>query len=94
MLISDQWLILVWIAIQIPFLVRVIRARPAKEISAKYSRSTLVQSRIPLMKSWRSKIDPGDIGVFQKYRRRFFMQYGVFLVSITLLYIFLYLKHM
>lgn len=85
-------LILLWIIVQIPFSVWLLRASPSREIRRRYRWTVRLRLAIP-GKGWRGKIEPVDVEIFEKYRRRLFVQWGVMMGTFTLLHVYLYLKY-
>ena len=88
----DLGIFLIWIAVQIPFVVWVFRANPPREIRKKYSYWVRLQSVIPFMQRWKARMEPADVKIWERCRRSFIVQYSVFFGSLVLLNIYMYFR--
>ena len=91
--IGDLVVILCWVATQVAVGFWSLRARPPIDTIRKYPRSVVIQSRIPFMKNWKRGLSHSDLRLFEDYRRRFFIQYIVFLSTLTLVYVYIWFKY-
>lgn len=93
-MIIELTLITAWVILQIGLGVWLFRAKPSKAILKKYPKMVIYQSTVPLLKSWRNKVEPNDLRVLEEYRRRFIVQYYIcFVVSVFLFFVYLYFKY-
>jgi len=93
-MLVDIGLVIAWAVLQIPLVIWLLKAKPSKEISGKYSKLVVFQSTIPMMKNWRNKIDVADLKVFAEYRKRVLIQYYLcFVLPVLLYFVYLYIKY-
>jgi hypothetical protein len=83
-------LIVVWLAIQIAFLVWMDKGRPPVPVRHKYPFSTRLRVAIPGA-GWRRRFAAEDVPAFQRFRVRLFVQWGVMMGTFTLLYLYMVL---
>ena len=80
----------------LPFSFAVVRFRRAElspEVKKKYSARIRLQSTVPFLKRWESKIDPSDLDIFRRYRRALLLAYVVLFGSPLVYYCYLYIKY-
>lgn len=90
--ILDLSVLVIWVAIQIPFMVWVFRANPPKEIRKKYPYWVRLQSVIPFMQRWKTRMEPADVKIWERCRKGFLTQVSVFFGSVVLLNIYMYFR--
>ena len=83
-------LIIVWLAIQIAFLVWMDKGRPPALVRHKYPFSTRATVAIP-GSGWRRRFAAEDIPAFERFRVRLFVQWGVMMGTFTLLCLYMVL---
>jgi len=93
-MLLDISLAIAWAILQIPLGIWLFKAKPSKDIASKYSKLVVLQSTVPLLKSWRKKIDAADVKIFEEYRKRVLIQYYLcFVLPILLFFAYLYIKY-
>lgn len=65
---------------------------PTNKMIKKYSRYILLQSRLPFATKWRKKVDVADQAVCDNYRKRIFLLFIYFLISLGFIYGYLWIK--
>ncbi|MBI3344897.1 MAG: hypothetical protein HY028_08605 [Gammaproteobacteria bacterium] len=73
------------VLLQILIGIWVYKATPSKELTQKYSKILIFQSRLPFTKSWKDNVDPQDKVVFEQYRKRGLVQLVAGFICILLL---------
>jgi hypothetical protein len=84
-------LFILWIALQVPFIVWVAKGKPPASLWTKYSRLTRLHLAVP-GRGWRRRFAPEDIAAFENYRNRVFIQWGVTMGTCTLLFVYMYFR--
>jgi hypothetical protein len=90
---TDSFFLLSWAAFVIVLQVWLFMAAPPKTIVNKYSRLLLLRSMLPFVKTWRRNVEPSDMDVIQRYRRRAVPYLFMLVVSWIVLCAYFYLRY-
>ena len=82
-------LIILWLVVQIPFVIWLSKGKPPAPVWRKYPFSTRLMLAVPGA-GWRRRFAAEDIPVFERFRVRVFVQWGVMMGTYTLLYLYMF----
>lgn len=91
-MLAGGTLLVIWTVLIIATQVWLFKAAPPKDFIKKYSRRMLLLSIIPFMNSWKNSVEPGDMKIIERYRKRVIQYVFILVVSGALVCAYLYLK--
>lgn len=65
------------------------KAKPGKEIIAKYSRWIIFRSQVPFGWGWKKRVDVGDLGAMEQYQRRITIWYLTVIIPFIMFFVFI-----
>lgn len=93
LLILADALLLCFVALQIPIIIWVYRAKPPKELYKKYPIRVFYTSQLPFTSAWKSIVTMEDAVLLERYRTRLHVSAVIILSSTHLIsgYYFIHL---
>jgi len=91
-MLAGKTLLVIWTVLVIAMQVWLFKAAPPKEFIRKYSRRILLLSIIPFMSSWKNIVEPGDVEIIERYRKKMFWYVFIVVVSGATVCTYLYLQ--
>lgn len=81
----------IWVIMEI-FIARwMFKAKPGKDMAAKYPRKVIFLSQLPFGKRWKKSVDARDLKVMEKYQWRITIWYLMVIIPFFSFFAYLYL---
>ncbi len=90
----DAAVLLFWAVLVIGLQVWLYKAAPPKTFVQKYSWRVLFLSMLPLVTTWKARIELADTETVQKYRKRAAVYLFILVLSLILVCTYFYLRYL